>query len=383
MTQHVASEVALFEQLEARSRDGAAGAVLDLSDIEHGDRLGPSAFQALAQRFGWRRQDTGWVRDRVPRWTPGWVEHRHFEQWMSLFESAFGYRMATELWRWKYRHNPLPGMGAWRNGELVAFYGGMTRQVLRFGGKPEPVMQIGDVMTRPDERAVMTRTGAFQLAASTYMERNGGHDMPSLLGYGFPTDKHLQVAKRLGLYEQIDQMMELSWAPDPTPEAWLTELAPVTARHRGVVDRLWETMKPHFATSLIGERHWSYLTDRYATHPFNTYELLLVRNRITRAPTGVVALRDREAGGVEVLDLVGDTANWPRLVSAIRRWTARKGRHRAFMWVTKSHVPLLSATGPDVLPMELVVPANIWTPAATVEELQGSWWLTAGDSDFR
>ncbi|MES2634423.1 MAG: GNAT family N-acetyltransferase [Pseudomonadota bacterium] len=383
MTQHVPQEVRLFETLEARSRDGAPGDVADLSGIEQLDRLGPATFEALAQRFGWKRQANGWLRERVPRWTPGWVEHRHFEQWMALFEAAFGYRMAADLWRWKYRHNRLPGMGAWRNGELVAFYGGMTREVLRFGGVPEPVMQIGDVMTRPDERAVITRTGPFQLAASTYMERNGGHDLPALLGYGFPTDKALKVAQRLGLYEQIDQMMELSWAPDDTAESWFTQLVPVGAAHRAVVDGLWSSMKAHFRTSLIGERHWAYLTERYGTHPVNPYELLLVRNRITRKAAGVVAIRDREEGGVEVLDLVGDPQDWPHLVRAIRRWTARKGRDRAFLWTTKSHAALLDPTQPRAAPMELMVPANIWTPAATVDELQGRWWLTGGDTDFR
>ncbi|MDP3619285.1 MAG: GNAT family N-acetyltransferase [Ramlibacter sp.] len=384
MTQHVSSEVALFEALEARSRNGAAGDVADLTDIEQLDRLGPAAFQAVAQRFGWKRQDSGWLRERVPRWTPGWVEHRHFEQWMALFEAAFGYRMATDLWRWKYRRNPLPGMGAWRNGELVAFYGGMTREVRRFGGPPEPAMQIGDVMTRPDERAVITRTGPFQLAASTYMERNGGHDLPSLLGYGFPTDKALKVAQRLGLYEQIDQMMEVAWEPDPTSESWLTQSVPVTQAHRGVVDRLWSSMKEHFKTSLVGERDWSYLTDRYGTHPVNHYELLLVRHRITHRAKGVIALRDRgEGGGVEVMDLMGDPDDWPELVRTIRRWTARKGRHRAYLWVTESHVRLLESTQPRVAPLEALVPANIWTPAATVDELKGRWWLTGGDTDFR
>jgi hypothetical protein len=384
MTQHVTSEVALFEGLEHRSRAVAVGESADLSDLEASDRLGVGPFQALAKRFGWTRQDDGrWTRERVPRWTPGWVEHRHYEQWMTLFEAAFGYRMAGELWRWKYRHNPLPGMGAWHDGELVAFYGGMTREVLRFGGAPEPVMQIGDVMTRPDERAVMTRTGPFQLAASTYMERNGGHAPPALLGYGFPTDKALKVAQRLGLYEQIDRMAELTWAPDESAAGWFDVATPLTQQHRQATDKLWHLMASRFKSSLLGVRDWRYLVDRFGSHPLNRYEVLMVHGRFTRHAKGIVVLRDREDAGIEVLDLVGDPADWPHLVRAIRRATHQRGRKRAFLWITQSHARLLESTGPRITPMELMVPANIWTPAATVEELQGHWWLTGGDTDFR
>ena len=377
------SDAALLTELEQRSRGVAVGERADLGDLLARDPCGPTRFESLAKRFGWNHDDEGWVRERVPRWTPGWVEAHHEEQWMQLFEAAFDYRMAAPLWRWKYRHNPLPGMGAWRGGELVAFYGGMAREVLFFG-RPEMALQIGDVMTRPDERAVMTRSGPFQLAASTLIERTFG--MPYLLGYGFPTDKALKVAQRLGLYEQVDQMMELSWDAEDSFAARFDEAVTLQPEHQRTVDALWAGMAQAFKADVIGVRDWNYVMDRYPSHPLNRYECLLVRQRLTRRAKGVLVVRDHggnDVGGVEILDLIGPVADWPDLIRAARRWIAVKGRTRAYLWVTKSHAPLLAGTAPQMREMELMVPANVWTAGPSAEELQGKWWLTGGDTDFR
>ena len=382
MTPNGTDDAALLEELAQRSVGVPAGARANLDDLLIRDRCGPVLFAALAQRFGWLRDDDGWLRNRVPRWTPGWVQARHEEAWMSLFEKAFGYRMAEPLWRWKYRHNPLPGMGAWRDGELVAFYGGMSRDVI-YSGKREGALQIGDVMTRPDERGVMTRTGPFQLAASTFIERTSGYGMPTLFGYGFPTDKALKVAERQGLYQQVDQMMELSWGPADAFAGALDSVEELTPRHEDAVNALWLAMAAAMTASAVGVRDWGYLADRYQLHPVNRYQCLLVKHRITRAPKGVLVLRDRGDDGIEVLDLVGDPAYWPHLIRTARRFAMSNGRQRAYLWTTRSHVPMLATTGPDIRELELMVPANVWTPGPPAEELQGKWWLTGGDTDFR
>ena len=382
MTPNGTDDAALLDELAKRSLGVPAGARMNLDDLQARDRCGPKLFASLAQRFGWTRDDEGWLRQRVPRWTPGWVQPRHEEAWMALFEQAFGYRMAQALWHWKYRHNPLPGMGAWRDGELVAFYGGMTRDVI-YCGKRERALQIGDVMTRPDERGVMTRTGPFQLAASTFIERTSGYGMPTLFGYGFPTDKALKVAERQGLYKQVDQMVELAWGPPDALAGVLDSVEELTPRREAAVNALWQAMSAAMASSAVGVRDWAYLVDRYQSHPVNRYQCLLVKHRITRAPRGVVVIRDRGEDGIELLDLVGDPANWAHLIRAARRLVKLNGRKRTYLWTTRSHAHMLAATAPETREMELMVPANVWTPGPSAEELQGKWWLTGGDTDFR
>jgi len=373
----------MVAELAQRSRGAQPGDIGDLDALQALDPYGAEAFEPLARRFGWSRTEDGrWQLARQPRWTPGWIDRGQEKEWLDLFEAAFGYRMAEPLFRWKYRHDPRPGMGAWRDGELVAFYGAMTRHVLHFG-KPERTVQIGDVMTRPDERGVMTRSGPFQIAASTFIERSVGYGRPFLFGFGFPTEKALQVAQKLGLYEQVDQIMELVWQPRSSWRGRLDHCEPLKPRHRDVVDRLWQAMASRYQGSVIGVRDWDYLQDRYATHPVNRYQLLLVRQRITGRPKGVLVVRDREDAGLEILDLVGSPDHFGDLVRAARQQAHRRGRHRAFLWLTESHCKMLAPTAPQQGPLGLVVPANVWSRGPNADELRGRWWLTGGDMDFR
>ena len=136
--------------------------------------------------------------------------------------------------------------------------------------------------------------------------------------------------------------------------------------------------------SVVGVRNYDYLVDRYQTHPLNQYQCMLVRHRITQQARGVFVMHDRgEEGGIELLDLVGPPSHWPNLIRAARGQLALLGRKRVYLWTTRSHAAMLSGTSPEVREMELMVPANVWTPGPSADELQGKWWLTGGDTDFR
>jgi hypothetical protein len=80
---------------------------------------------------------------------------------------------------------------------------------------------------------------------------------------------------------------------------------------------------------------------------------------------------------------VGPVRAFPALVTVARQWALARGAKRVRAWVTASHARLLAGTQPSEVAMDLVVPANVWTPGPTPDELQGRWWLMAGDTDFR
>ena len=85
----------------------------------------PAEAEALAARFGLARQAEGtWLKTRQPRWQLGWVRRDQQAAWLTLFEAAFGHSMTPAFWHWKYRDTDKLGVGAWRDGQLVAFYGG-------------------------------------------------------------------------------------------------------------------------------------------------------------------------------------------------------------------------------------------------------------------
>ena len=373
----------LVAALYRRTADVAAGAVLELDDLERRDPYGADAFAALARRFGAVRTENGWQIERQPRWRPSWVAPDQEAQCFDLFELAFGYRIDPNLWRWKYRDAASPGMGVWRDGQLVAFYGAMPRPVL-FLGQPASTVQIGDVMSHPAERGVMTRSGPFQIAASTFIDRSVGYGRPRLFGFGFPTAKALQVAQKLGLYESVDQICELTWpAANGDWRQRLLQCAPATGGDAATIDQLWQSMAADFRDSIIGVRDARYVRERYREHPTVAYQCLLVRRALTGRPQGLAVVRRPDAERVELMDLIAPRRRFPALLGAVRRWAAAQGAQRVTAWITQSHAQAFAATGAAQSPIDLMVPANVWSRGPSAEDLRGRWWLMAGDTDFR
>lgn len=378
-----ATDRELVAAMNRRTAGVPAAAALDLADLERLDPYGADAFAALARRFGAVRDDSGgWRLDRPPRWRPQWIGPEHEAQCFDLFEAAFGYRMDPALWRWKYRDAASPGMGVWRDDRLVAFYGAMPRPV-RFLGQPASTVQIGDVMSHPAERGVMTRAGPFQIACSTFIDRSVGYGRPQLFGFGFPTAKALQVAQKLGLYEGVDQICELTWDAGPSRAARWLRWTPASAQDAPAIDKLWQQMAEDFRDSVIGVRDAQYVEQRFRRHPTVTYECLLVRRVLTGAAQGLIVLRQPQPDRIELVDIVAPRRNVPALVAAARRWAAEHGANRVTTWVTESHAHVFAATAPRSQQLDLVVPANVWSPGPTAAELRGRWWLMAGDTDFR
>jgi hypothetical protein len=370
-------------QLGQRTARSAPGASVALGDLAQSDPFGAAAFTALAARFGAAPgSDGSWAMSRSPRWRPGWVRVADEAACLDLFESAFGYRMDPRLWRWKYRDADPLGVGVWQGERLVGFYGGMPRAVL-VRGMPASAVQIGDVMVEPSQRGVMTRSGPFQIAASTFLERCIGDGRPHLLGFGFPTVKALQVAQKLGLYAEVDQITQLTWAARAT---WTDRiglrLRAVTPADAPVIDRLWQQMARDFPDSIIGVRNWNYLQARFLRHPVVDYRCLLVKPLLAGASAAIV-IRALDEAQVELIDIVGPRSSFDAAISGARRWAADAGFKSVRAWITASHANLLERQAPESSPLGLVVPTNVWSPGPAVDEVRGRWWLMAGDTDFR
>jgi hypothetical protein len=370
-------------QLGSRTARSAPGERVALGDLAQSDPYGAAAFTALAARFGAAPTgDGGWAIVRSPRWRPGWVRAGDEAACLDLFESAFGYRMDPRLWRWKYRDADPLGVGVWQGERLVGFYGGMPREVLD-RGRPASAVQIGDVMVEPSQRGVMTRSGPFQIAASTFLERCIGNGRPHLLGFGFPTVKALQVAQRQGLYAEVDQITQLTWnAAGGWRDRVGLRLAEVTHADAPVIDHLWAQMARDFPDSIIGVRHWKHVEARYLRHPTIQYRCLLVKPLFGGARAAIV-VRMLDDGQLELIDLIAPRRSFDAAISGARRWAASVGCTSVRAWITASHAGLLDRQSPASSPMGLVVPTNVWSPGPPVDEVRGRWWLMAGDTDFR
>ncbi|UHD14532.1 GNAT family N-acetyltransferase [Thiocapsa bogorovii] len=395
--------LALFNGLRERLAPGGRANLIvsrqsndDLESAAYARRIG--YLRAIAARCGFvsdrepearshpqsaQRRCLSFVRaDRDPRWRVMVLPERDVPRFVGLFKSAFNQDIDVALWRWKYGDGRGDAIIAETGGRLVAHYG-CTRRRVRFFGEPIVTVQICDVMVDPRERGIMTKSGAMFLTAATFAEIFLGlQGVP--LGYGFPSRRHERLAETLGLYAEVGRLMEVRWPGGDTRArlaSRVRHLDPEQAGDRRAVERLWSAMARDFEDGVLAIRDWSYIAYRYAAHPLNHYELLLVTSRLTGRPLGLLVLR-KGNDAVELVDLVAPRSNLPVLVDQARRLTALWGLPSVFCWITQQHVSALGGPDGEVKDLDISIPTSVWVDGPAPERLRDRWWLMSGDTDF-
>ena len=314
----------------------------------------------------------------------------------ALFQRVFGREMTAPEWQWKYGQGRGCGVAlAARDGSFGAFYGGLTRP-LRLFGQPALGCQVCDVMIEPGVRVSLRRQGPSYQVTASFLEAQIGWARPHAVGFGFPTDRALSVAERLGLYERVDELVQLLWpalsVADGVVEVAATAGVALDLRalkeglpHWADLQAAWAVMAADLRGSVLGVRDPAWLHYRYGLKPDASYEALLLQAVQPGGAFGVVIFR-RHASHFEVLDWVAPLAHIPALIAALRRKAAISPNPLPVLaWITASHTHHLRQPDDDAVlePLNLFVPANAHTPGVSPEDLRGRWFLTAGDTDFR
>lgn len=312
------------------------------------------------------------------------------EPLLKLFELVFGHRMSLAEWQWKYGAGRGSGMAVVRrNGQPVAFYGGLTRPLLLRGSEALGC-QVCDVMVDPGAHDGLAREGSLlHRCTASFLEAEIGFSRRHAVGFGFPTRRALHVAEGLGLYERVDRMAQLRWSAQP---AGLPLDAPLDAAalREGTaawseLEALWQAMAASLPQAVIGVRDPHWLRYRYGGKPGVTYECRMLRAAPEAAALGLVVFR-RHDDHLELIDLVADVRHATQLVAALRAECAASlpdGCVKA--WITASHEHHLIAAGDGVVrdDLDLHIPANALTPGVPPAALKDRWFLMAGDTDFR
>ncbi|MEO7106178.1 MAG: GNAT family N-acetyltransferase, partial [Rhodoferax sp.] len=315
---------------------------------------------------------------QTPRWQLRHLRDSDYPEIAVLFEEIFGHPLSPELWAWKYSNGHGNAVLASRNGELVAHYGGMYREILMFG-KPEWAYGGSDVMVHPKERGVMTRQGPFLLTAATTAELYGP------VAFGFPTERAMLVAEKMGLYTKAGKMAEVRWtpsAPRPRLRTRVQALARENAEDKAVLESLWDAMASDLGQGVVGLRDWSYIEHRYFDHPHNHYDVLAVKSRLTGKALGVLAMRRLE-DSCELLDVIAPLDNLPLVIDQARRMTALWSLPYLYCWITTNYAPTFVACDGKEQDLNVFIPTSCWTDDPRVDMLKDKWWLMSGDTDFR
>lgn len=321
----------------------------------------------------------------IPQWRVRVLKRNQMPEMLDLFTKTFHHDMTPALWYWKYGSNSSREIGVWRENRLIAHYGGIGRRILFFG-QPQTAVQIGDVMVDTNERGTLTRKGPFFLMAATFLERYIGYNKAYLVGFGFPNERAMKVAERLGLYAEIDQMVEFSWVSLPKWPRIKTRLYPIDCtdddRMAALVEECWQKMAQDLRSALVGIRDWPYLQHRYLNHPTQRYQLMLVKNRFGGRARGILVLR-HDAHDSEIVDIIAPLSEIPLLIMHARRLAGVNGHHRLFCRITENFSAYFAVANGKKQSSDFRIPASIWGVAPSADSLRNRWWLMSGDTDFR
>lgn len=396
VTPQAAHTITVLQRLTARHRERLQAELgLDAPTLQDLD-------QAL-QRYA-RCYASGVYGYRVLRWTrrataglhPVALTPARAGAMRGLFERVFGRPMGEAEWHWKYGDGRGHGVGLVDGqAQMQVFYGGLTRP-LRLLGRPALGCQVCDVMTAPGSHASLGRQGPMHQAAASFLEQQIGWARPHAVGFGFPTDRALGMAERRGLYERVDEMVQVRWPalgpPDGTwreqtpggagvavetigPHTWAASPAgpwgPVAAS-------AWEAMAAALQTSVLGVRDCAWLHYRYGLKPG-------VQHHLLHLPGAGLAIFRLHESHLEWLDVVAPPSRFADLALALRGWLALAGPKELRLWVTRSHAALFRRAGDEAVQddLNLHVPANRWTAGVPPAMLAQRWFLTGGDTDFR
>jgi hypothetical protein len=314
------------------------------------------------------------------------LEDADFEAVRNLFAEVFQKEMSAELWHWKYRVQDGHAVGVFKNGTLVGHYGGVGATIF-YKGKSARALQIVDVMVKPSSRQAVRKHSPFFLASTMFLEHFIGYGKPYLLGYGFPSNRAMGIAERLGIYAPIGRMFEICWPIEahekrPSLLYTCTGISAANIReHSQALAQLWQQFRQEMQDYILVQKDAAYLEHRYLSNPANAYTVLLMKARLSGKALGLIVLKE-ESERVLLMDFIGPFASLPLML--------KLARHRAMAWEKKQLTTWSSATFVErfagrsaiATPLPITTPANIWTAAPTPEELDNRWWLMPGDTDF-
>jgi len=326
-----------------------------------------------------------------------WVGQDDFAAWCVLFEKCFAWSMPRSQWLWKYRDTTdRMGLGLFRGEALLAYYGGMPRRLAAEGAVWAGI-QIGDVMVHPSARNGLTRGGPFGRLASSFLRHTLGQAGAFDLGFGFPNHRAMRLAVRLGLYREVDQIVELSWPrrePDPVPDGldrkpriWSRLQSRCEPAHPedclAAADPLWQGMRQALPRSILGSRDSAFLRARYVQHPAHHYLWFGLRQPLSTRLRGIGICRRVDPQRLEILDLIAHPDLFPVMAREIRRLADQESIASVSMWATRSHAQLFTASQPSVTAIDVAVPTCSLVPGRFPTRPDQRWWLTGGDTDFR
>jgi len=320
---------------------------------------------------------------------------------LALHTRVFGPGADAPWFAWKYGQAATQGcgqaMGAWQDGELIAYCGGLPRTLWR-DGRIVRGLQMGDVMVHPAWRGILRRHGPFfQVTQSFHGSRLGAESEHAFqMGFGFPNERHLRLGVLLGLMWNGGVIEALHWdaAAAPTlrlPWLWRwRELLPSDERFDRSVNAAWQAMQAQAGKLTLGQRDAAYLRWRYVDRPsapgtpagapprYRFFEL----HRLWPLASAGIAVMDLRSSSALWLDWVGPPGLMPLAALSCRIEAARSGAAELSLWASAAVAKQLACAGISRREVCAGLAVSACSDLKPQEVPVLHWWLMGGDTDF-
>ncbi len=299
---------------------------------------------------------------------------------LKLFKLVFGKEKGYHLWLWEFLQNPLGTqiMLGFLNGKLVAQCAGIPVHIYS-RGQVLKASQVVDCMSHPKIRGVaVEKKGIFALVVEEFFRAYTGK-RGSCFVYGFPSERHFLLGKRLLGYRKIRQISEIVVEH---PRAGVHGAREVEGnklkRAKSEVDRL--ALEDAGKLGLCILKHWEYFRWRYVLKPHCGYRFFVLEG-----PGGKIkalAVVKDEKNRFLVLDVLG-LDRITEMVGAV----VDKLKKPAVLWLPKGDrraESLLEEGATEVPPSIPAVPCTVpfCEEYVSLKQLKEEFFYCAGDSDL-
>ena len=320
-----------------------------------------------------------------PKWRLSYLDKSDTKRMLGLFENTFHHVMSLALRQWKYVHPDSLTVCVWEEDQLIGSLGGMPRKVLFFG-QPQTAVQIGDVMVDASKRGILTKTGPFFRMTATFLERCAGFGKPFLFIFGFPNERHMRLSEHLNFYKEVGRLLEFSWPTLAKPPSIFAYLKPVNSHNINelslTINRLWDLMAADLQNHVVGIRDWQYVLNRYLQHPENTYQIFLIKHKLTRKVTGLMVVHV-QADRCSLMDIIAPLATIPTLLLHARYLSKTLHCERLVCQISNSFAEHFKTASYQQESLSIPIAKDTWGAGPNYKDLIDAWWLMSGDMDFR
>jgi hypothetical protein len=302
----------------------------------------------------------------------------------ALFNKIFPDEMSLSHWQWKYQREQSRAIVAYRDGKLIAHYGGVGTDILMEGGHSTAI-QVADLMVDPSERQAVRQNSPFFLMASAFLDNYVGYEKPFYLGYGFPSDRAMALSDRLGLFTPIGIMHEITWeinGADFPQSHNLTEITQANfADYTDRINSLWMRFSKNLAQRYVCKKDAAFILWRYLEHPAKTYAIYLVTGRFTGKAKYLLVMRHDQQKSM-LMDILTSKLDLVPAIKLAKQLAWQQGNRKLVTWCSETDITRFKVEEAEDKILPVAIPANTRSPGPAPDSQMDKWWFMPGDTDY-